>query len=662
MIRKILIANRGEIACRVIKTAHEMGVETVAIFSDPDRNARHVGMASEAISIGGDSAQSSYLDHDKIINAAKSSGAEAIHPGYGFLSENPDFVDRAEQEGLIFIGPSSDAIRAMGLKDHAKTLMADAGVPVVPGYNGGDQSPETLAKYAKEIGYPVMIKARAGGGGKGMRRVDTHADFEESLAATKREAQSSFGDDHVLIEKCIDNPRHIEVQVFADRFGNTVHLFERDCTLQRRHQKVIEEAPAPGMNEETRKAMTDAAVKAAKAIQYRGAGTVEFIVDGSNGLRPDGFWFMEMNTRLQVEHPVTEMVTGYDLVEWQIRVASGESLPQAQDAISLNGHAMEARIYAEDAASGFLPAPGPIHHVQFPSDIRIDPRIDPRIDHGVNNQDQVSPFYDPMIAKIICKGVDRDDALKKLYQSLGQTRIHGTTTNTGFLQNLISHDDIKSMAIDTVWIDRHLDALNTPSDLEHLAIAALTHAAADGAFGGNDGWRIWGAGQIMPKFEFEQDSHQFTLTLNKNTITAENANGEKVSFDQVKRDAKTPSQLTIIKDGKKQIVTWHDAAGQISFDVDGKAGRINRIDGRTGQNLADGGNTITAPMTGVIRTLEVAAGDAVKQGDVLVRMEAMKMEHALTAPCDGVINQINCAIGETVSDGLMLIDIEQSEQ
>jgi len=420
MIKSILIANRGEIACRIIKTAQDMGIKTVAIASRPDAGARHTKRADHVVMIGGDSAATSYLDQDKVIKAALESGADAIHPGYGFLSENPEFVDAVEKAGLTFIGPTADAIRKMGLKDKAKQLMSAAGVPVVPGYDEADQSDEVLKKAADDIGYPVMIKARAGGGGKGMRRVDDESGFIDALQSTRREAAASFGDDHVLIEKCITAPRHIEVQVFADTHGNIVHLFERDCTLQRRHQKVIEEAPAPGMNEETRQAMTDAAVKAAAAISYRGAGTVEFIVDGSDGLKPDGFWFMEMNTRLQVEHPVTEMITGFDLVRWQILVASGEKLPVQQDEINICGHAVEARVYAEDAAAGFLPAPGKISKAVFPESGRID--------HGINDVDMISPFYDPMIAKVITAAPSRDEAMDDLVSALSQTHLMGTVT------------------------------------------------------------------------------------------------------------------------------------------------------------------------------------------------------------------------------------------
>ncbi|HSO48075.1 MAG TPA: biotin carboxylase N-terminal domain-containing protein, partial [Rhizobiaceae bacterium] len=432
MFTRILIANRGEIACRVIRTARRMGISTVAVYSDADAKAMHVRMADEAVRIGPPPAAESYLDIDAIIEAAKRTGAQAIHPGYGFLSENPDFVEAVEAAGLVFIGPSAASIRAMGLKDAAKRLMEKAGVPVVPGYHGEAQELLILAGKANEIGFPVLIKARAGGGGKGMRLVEKPEDFREALASARREAKAAFGDDRVLVEKYIEKPRHIEVQVFGDNHGNVVHLFERDCSLQRRHQKVIEEAPAPGMTGEMRAAMTDAAVKAAQAINYSGAGTIEFIVDGSNGLRPDGFWFMEMNTRLQVEHPVTEMITGLDLVEWQLRVAAGERLPRTQHEIELCGHAVEARIYAEDASRGFLPAIGTLHHLRFPKGLRVD--------SGVAEGDAIEPWYDPMIAKVISQAPDRAGALAMLADGLEATQIAGCVTNTAFLARLARHD------------------------------------------------------------------------------------------------------------------------------------------------------------------------------------------------------------------------------
>ena len=433
IFNRILIANRGEIACRIIDTARRMGVETVAVYSDADASARHVRMADQAVRVGPAPASESYLRGDAIIEAAKDTGATAIHPGYGFLSENPDFVEAVEAAGLTFIGPSAKAIRAMGLKDAAKALMEQAGVPVVPGYHGTRQEDDLLAAEAAKIGYPVLIKAVAGGGGKGMRRVDAPGDFAEALASARAEAVRAFGNDAVLIEKYVDKPRHIEVQVFGDG-KRAIHLFERDCSLQRRHQKVIEEAPAPGMTPEVRAAMGAAAVRAAEAIGYAGAGTVEFIVDGTGPLRADGFWFMEMNTRLQVEHPVTEAITGVDLVEWQLRVAAGEPLPAAQKELVINGHAFEARLYAEDAPAGLLPATGRLDHLAFPAGVRIDT--------GVDTGDTITPHYDPMIAKITTQGPDRAQALNALADALAATEVAGLTTNLHFLENLARHPRI----------------------------------------------------------------------------------------------------------------------------------------------------------------------------------------------------------------------------
>src|SRR6185369_314301 len=452
MMKSLLIANRGEIACRVIRTAQRLGIRTVAVYSDADAKALHVRMADEAVHIGPSPARESYLVGEKIIAAAKASKAEAIHPGYGFLSENADFAQAVIKAGLIWVGPKPASIRAMGLKDAAKKLMAEAGVPVTPGYLGEDQQPKQLKKEADAIGYPVLIKAVAGGGGKGMRRVDAAKDFDDALESAKREAASAFGDDRVLIEKYILSPRHIEVQVFGDSHGNVVHLFERDCSLQRRHQKVIEEAPAPGMDEATREAVCHAAVLAAKAVNYEGAGTVEFIADASEGLRSDRIWFMEMNTRLQVEHPVTEEITGQDLVEWQLRVASGEKLPLAQDELSITGHAIEARLYAEDPAKGFLPSVGRLEHFDLVEEGRIET--------GVEEGDAISPFYDPMIAKLIAKGVTREDAIRALADIFDELAIWPVKTNARFLFNTILDDDFfNGTKIDTGYIERRLDEL-----------------------------------------------------------------------------------------------------------------------------------------------------------------------------------------------------------
>ena len=507
MFSKILIANRGEIAVRVMRTARRLGVRTVAVYSDADASALHVEMADEAVHIGPSPVSESYLRGDKIIAAAQASGAEAIHPGYGFLSENPDFVDQVTAAGLVFVGPSAKAIRAMGLKDAAKRLMEKAGVPVVPGYHGEAQELVLLATKAREIGYPVLIKARAGGGGKGMRRVEHPDDFAEALSGARREAKAAFGDDKVLVEKYVDKPRHIECQVFGDNFGNAVHLFERDCSAQRRHQKVIEEAPAPGMTAAMRAAMTDAAVKAAKAIGYSGAGTIEFIVDASNGLRPDGFWFMEMNTRLQVEHPVTEMVTGIDLVEWQLRVASGEPLPKAQGDIRLDGHAFEARIYAEDPAKGFLPATGTLHHLKFPAAPDASAL---RIETGVRAGDAISPFYDPMIAKLVVHGADRKAALAALRDALGETEIAGSTTNLAFLSALATDPDFASGDVDTGLIARHQDMLTATPAPDQRIVAQAVMVAARSAVGhspaADDPWSTIAGLRAFPQAHAASDA------------------------------------------------------------------------------------------------------------------------------------------------------------
>ena len=655
MITTLLIANRGEIACRIMATAREMGIRTVAIASTPDIGARHTRLADQVVMIGGDSAATSYLNIEKVLQAALDSGADAIHPGYGFLSENPDFVDAVEAAGLIFVGPTSEAIRKMGLKDKAKQLMKAAGVPVVPGYDDDNQDDDVLISAADEIGYPVMIKARAGGGGKGMRRVDKADDFKDALHATRREAAASFGDDHVLIEKCITVPRHIEVQVFADTHGHVVHLFERDCTLQRRHQKVIEEAPAPGMNDETRQAMTDAAIKAAAAISYRGAGTVEFIVDGSKGLRPDGFWFMEMNTRLQVEHPVTEMITGFDLVRWQLMVACGEALPVQQDDISICGHAVEARLYAEDAAAGFLPAPGPIHKAVFPTMCRVD--------HGVNDVDAISPFYDPMIAKVITAAPTRDQAFDDLIQGLSQTHIMGTVTNTRFLNILARHDDVRHMAIDTTWIDRHQDQLAemmAGDDIE-IALATLGHFAADGGFNHSrgEGWRMWGDGHTHISFHHGKDVHHRTLIQKSKTHIVVTGGKDDIELNDIRATQET---LNLTIGGTAYQVRYHDHAGQMSMDCGPAPIRIDRIDPLAVSSDGSGGNTVAAPMTGVVTVMETAVGAMVQRGDVLVRMEAMKMEHALTAPCDGMIAEVTVAVGDTVADGAVMITLTPQDE
>ena len=473
MFRKLLVANRGEIACRVMRTAHRLGIRTVAVYSDADRDALHVATAGEAWRLGPAPAAQSYLDIERVIAAAAASGADAVHPGYGFLSENPEFIEACDAAGVVFVGPPAAAVRAMGLKDAAKRLMEAAGVPVVPGYHGEAQDDPALLAHARRIGFPVLVKAVAGGGGRGMRRADTEADFREALEGARREARSSFGDDRVLVERCVPTPRHVEFQVFADAHGNAVHLFERDCSLQRRHQKVVEESPAPGMTQAIRATMGAAAVRAAQAIGYRGAGTVEFIADASEGLREDRFWFMEMNTRLQVEHPVTEMVTGTDLVEWQLRIAAGEPLPVGQADLSIAGHAVEARVYAEDPERGFLPSTGTLAHMSAPPESRHV-----RIDRGVREGDAVTPHYDPMIAKVIAHGEDRATALDRLAGALEHFAIAGVVTNLPFLSRLVADAEFRAGRVDTGLIDRNLDALleRGPVPDPVLALAAM-HAA-----------------------------------------------------------------------------------------------------------------------------------------------------------------------------------------
>ncbi len=634
IFNRILIANRGEIACRIIDTARRMGVETVAVYSDADASARHVRMADQAVRVGPAPASESYLRGDAIIEAAKDTGATAIHPGYGFLSENPDFVEAVEAAGLTFIGPSAKAIRAMGLKDAAKALMEQAGVPVVPGYHGTGQEDDLLAAEAAKIGYPVLIKAVAGGGGKGMRRVDAPGDFAEALASARAEAVRAFGNDAVLIEKYVDKPRHIEVQVFGDG-KRAIHLFERDCSLQRRHQKVIEEAPAPGMTPEVRAAMGAAAVRAAEAIGYAGAGTVEFIVDGTGPLRADGFWFMEMNTRLQVEHPVTEAITGVDLVEWQLRVAAGEPLPAAQKELVINGHAFEARLYAEDAPAGLLPATGRLDHLAFPAGVRIDT--------GVDTGDTITPHYDPMIAKITTQGPDRAQALNALADALAATEVAGLTTNLHFLENLARHPRIADGDVDTGLIADDLDALSEPPlpPCAALALAALT-------FSGDEvddlrGFALWGGAEA--RVDVACGAHASSVCLTFPTAATALAEVGGQQFEAV-----------LTSDGwalgaARAVQTTRDrvrVTGLGCWDVELRdplavgAAEFGDID------------VILAPMPGLVRSVHAKAGDTVVAGERLLVLEAMKMEHALRASRDGVLAEMNCAEGDQVEAGVVL--------
>jgi 3-methylcrotonyl-CoA carboxylase alpha subunit len=644
MFSKILIANRGEIACRIIKTAREMGIKTVAVYSDADANALHVKMADQAVHIGPSPAADSYLQMDVLIDAAQQTGAQAIHPGYGFLSENPGFAQKIADHGMVFIGPSPESIRQMGLKDRAKELMEIAGVPVVPGYHGENQDPAFLAAEAKKIGYPVLIKARAGGGGKGMRLVESPTDFETLLQSAQREGLASFGDAHVLIEKFIQSPRHIEVQVFGDTHGNVVHLFERDCSMQRRHQKVIEEAPAPDMPADLRAAMTDAAIKAAKQIDYFSAGTIEFIVDGSGPLRADGFWFMEMNTRLQVEHPVTEAVTGTDLVAWQLHVAAGETLPLKQNEIILNGHAFEARIYAEDPTADFKPAPGTLSSLQFNTNARIDT--------GVETGDVVSPFYDPMIAKITTHAGDRATALNALVDGLQNTFAAGTPTNLGFLSRLATDPDFATAKLDTGLIERKMDSLSTMPEINDFDIlcAIITTHDID-LKTPRLGWQMWKAPAIKTAFN---ECGDVALKIDGDTITV----GE-TKFTQVTR---VNDQITATSNNSKHRATTTVAGNTVTIKSAADAQTLTiptPLDVAAG--AGENSDQIAAPMTGTVTMVHINAGDTVTAGDPLVVMEAMKMEHVLTAPRDGTIEAVFCATSDATSEGTILVTFKDAD-
>jgi len=629
VIASLLIANRGEIACRIIRTARRLGVRTVAVFSDADRHALHVREADEAVHIGPSPARESYLVGEKIIAAAKATGAEAIHPGYGFLSENAEFAEAVEAAGLIWVGPKASSIRAMGLKDAAKKLMSEAGVPVTPGYLGEDQAPERLRAEADSIGYPVLIKAVAGGGGKGMRRVNASAEFQEMLASCRREAAASFGDDRVLIEKYVERPRHIEVQVFGDTHGNVVHLFERDCSLQRRHQKVIEEAPAPGMDEATRTAVCEAAVKAARAVDYVGAGTVEFIADASEGLRADRIWFMEMNTRLQVEHPVTEEITGQDLVEWQLRVASGEALPRRQDELRIDGHAVEARLYAEDPATGFLPSTGRLDHFQLDEAARIDT--------GVEEGDRISPHYDPMIAKIIVRSEERSQALAELVRVLDEAEIWPVRTNAAFLAEAAAHPEFVAGSVDTGFIPRHIDTLvPAPEPDEPIwRLAAAATAATDYGEGGreDDPWRRLEGFRLNGREDLRVAiSHRGETRIIDRALPAPMAAGSATYADRL-------------------VVFCRGQA--FGFDWPGEAG--------AGAGGAASDGSLLSPMPGRVISVEVRQGDRVAKGQKLLTLEAMKMEHSLVAPFEGVVAELEAAEGAQVSEGTLLVRVEQGE-
>ncbi len=632
MFKKILIANRGEIACRVIRTARAMGIATVAVHSDADRDALHVQMADESYSLGPSPANESYLVADKLIQAALQSAAEAVHPGYGFLSENAEFCRRCAAHDLVFIGPPDAAIAAMGSKSAAKTIMADAGVPVVPGYHGDDQDSQVIKRAAGEIGYPVLLKPAAGGGGKGMRVVDSEAGFDEAFAAARREAQSSFNDDRMLVEKYLLNPRHVEIQVFCDSHRNAVYLFERDCSVQRRHQKVIEEAPAPGMAEALRRQMGEAAIAAAQAIHYEGAGTVEFLLDSQGQ-----FYFMEMNTRLQVEHPVTEMITGQDLVEWQLRIAAGEPLPRSQEQLKINGHAFEVRIYAEDPDHDFLPATGRLKHLRPPAE-----NANVRVDTGVNEGDEISIYYDPLIAKLIVWDEDRDRALERLIRALSEYRIGGLTTNIGFLYNLATSHAFRNASVNTGFIEEHGQEIfrRRDCDIDYaapLAAAAILQLreqrsldAANRSSDPNSPWHLsnsWGLPRPTLQMQIQQ------------------------------------SKVTVGTDSRADLVNVSIAMADSGFDLFTPEGYFHCAEMQPDLGLETRGHSddsFRAPMNGTVVALLSGPGRSVRKGDTLLVMEAMKMEHAIVAPGDGVVNEFYFEPGDIVDGGATLLNFEFS--
>ncbi len=664
MLESVLIANRGEIACRIIRTAKRLGLRTIAVYSEADADSLFVRMADEAHCIGPAPARESYLRIDAIIEVAKRTKAASIHPGYGFLSERAEFAEACAANGIVFVGPPASAIKAMGLKDAAKSLVQQAGVPVVPGYHGSKQEPDFLRQKAYEIGYPVLIKAVAGGGGKGMRRVEKAADFDAALESAQREASSAFGDPRVLVEKYILSPRHIEIQVFADAHGNVMHLFERDCSLQRRHQKVIEEAPAPGMPDDMRAVMGRAAVEAARAVGYVGAGTVEFIADGREGLRPDRFYFMEMNTRLQVEHPVTEAITGLDLVELQFRAASGETLPFGQEDLVINGHAVEARLYAEDPEKEFLPSTGKLWALEFPEGEGI------RIDTGVEAGAEVTPYYDPMIAKIIAHGATRDEALTRLADALGDTIVAGPKTNTAFLKKLCEAKEFRAGQFDTGFIDRNLDALGVgpqPVDAEAVRLGALALLGADysqrqdkqlsenqghrSPWHGTDGFQLNGTRRHNLPITVEGERADVMVVWPKPgadhkemEVSVEYGDGASrfwIDYEpwQERGLVRTVEGVLILRNGRQTRVALHDP-----FDVD--------------LEHMDEGGSVKAPMHGKLIAVFVQPGDKVEKGQRLAIVEAMKMEHVLVAPADGEVAEIAAEPGAQVAEGARLIALK----
>ena len=658
LFSKILIANRGEIACRVIRSARRLGIATVAVYSDADRGAMHVELADEAWPIGPPPAQESYLNIGAILDVVRNSGAEAVHPGYGFLSENAEFAEACGSAGVTFIGPPASAIRAMGSKSAARALMQGSGVPLVPGYHGEDQDPARLVDEAERIGFPVLIKAAAGGGGRGMRLVTGAEEFAAALAAAKREAVGAFGDDRMLIEKYLSRPRHIEIQIFADIHGNTIYLFERECSIQRRYQKVLEEAPAPGLDAKRRSVMGKTAVAAARAVGYVGAGTVEFIADAKS------FYFIEMNARLQVEHPVTEMVTGLDLVEWQLRVAVGEALPVDQRDLRLRGHAIEARLYAEDPERGFLPQTGTLHELRFP------PADVARVDTGVRRGDRLTPFYDPMIAKIIVWGEDRPAALNSLRRALAETAVLGIVTNLGLLVRISAHPEFAAAAVDTGFIERHRDVLlpgHRPAPAMALAAAAvarlLAHASAattaaarfddpNSPWARSDGWRLNGQGH--QKLVFRDGVAERTVIARAQAGNWLLELGEEAI--RAIGERRPDGTLSVVLDGVRGRATVLDHGSETAVFLAGENWQLIEIDPLAAHEGDDpGAGRLTAPMPGRVTQLLVGAGDAVRRGEPLMIIEAMKMEHTVAAPVDGIVDAVRFSVGDLVEEGAELI-------
>jgi 3-methylcrotonyl-CoA carboxylase alpha subunit len=651
VFQSVLIANRGEIACRIIRTARRLGIRAIAIYSEADRGALFTRLADEAHEIGPAAARESYLAADRIVALAKRLGAACVHPGYGFLSENAEFAEGCAEAGIVFVGPPASAIRAMGLKNASKALMQKAGVPIVPGYHGDNQTPKFLKEKAYEIGYPVLIKAIAGGGGKGMRRVDAHVDFEAALEGAAREAQSAFGDARVLIEKYVARPRHIEMQIFGDHSGHVVHLFERDCSLQRRHQKVIEESPAPGLSAEMRATMSEAAIAAGRAVGYVGAGTVEFIADSSRGLRPDSFYFMEMNTRLQVEHPVTEAITGLDLVEWQFRVAAGESLPLVQGEIRQSGHAVEARLYAENPENNFLPSAGKIHALRLPESEGV------RVDTGVEAGSEVTPFYDPMIAKIIAHGASRDEALDRLSRALEETLVAGPHTNSAFLHALCDAPEFREGAFDTGFIEANLARLGAAPralDAQTVLLGAerLLARRSDGG-ASFDPWRI---------------ADSFELSRRRSVGIDILADGRRLALIQRSEDGLTTLAFA---DGRPFAAAGPEAPATIVESDEtlfvlrgGRQTELRLVDPLDGEAETAGGDSglVEAPMHGRLLALFVEEGQMVEQGARVAIVEAMKMEHSLVAPRAGRVARIAATVGAQLQQGARLMMIEEMDE